>query len=186
MPHTSAPSLGPDKVLSPELLLPPLGGEEHRDLGRWEGEGAVAVRLVLKGIKDVKGEAVSAPEPMGRGWGVGTMFLGTSAGPEARGTRGTDGQDCSAPRLLPTLGLSSALPFLAAGSAGNPSRSTTATRKPLATAENPAEEIGGHAAPAPLLPLPPAPAPPPRRVPRRLRPEPPSVRRSTRFSLTNP
>lgn len=176
MPHTSAPSLAPDKVLSPELRLPPLWGSGAPGFGamRRRGGWAVAVRLVLKkGIKDAKGEAVSAPEPMGRGRGVGMTVLGTSASPAARGTRGTDGRDGSAPCLLPTLGLSSALAFLAAGSAGNQSRATTAPRKPLATAENPAEEIGGHAAPAPLLPLPPAPAPPPRRVPRRLRPEPP-------------
>lgn len=105
-----------------------------------------------EGDKDAKGEVVSAPEPVG--WGVGTMAQGTSAGP---GTRGTGGRDRSAPCLLPALGLWSAPPFLAAGSAGNASWSTTALRKPLATAENPAEEIGGHAAPTPRPPSPPGP-----------------------------
>lgn len=106
-------------------------------------------------------------------WGVGTMVLGRSAGPEAGAPRGTAGRDRSAPCLLLALGLPSTLPFSAAGSARNPSRPSTAPRKPLATAENPAEDIGGHAAPAPRPPIPPAPAPPPRRFPRRLRPEPP-------------
>lgn len=48
---------------------------------------AVAVRLLLKkGVKDANGEAVSAPEPMGRGMGcedggAGPMLL-VSDGPE--------------------------------------------------------------------------------------------------------
>ncbi|XP_064568540.1 skin secretory protein xP2-like [Zonotrichia leucophrys gambelii] len=95
--------------------------------------------------------------------GRGDDGAGQECGPG--GTRGTDGRDRSAPYLLLTLGFSNTAPFSAAGSTRSPSRPTTAPRKPLATAESPVEEIGGHAAPAPRLPLPPAPAPPPRRVP---------------------
>lgn len=84
MARTSVPSLALDKGLSPELVYRPVlpGGTEHRDLGRWGGEGAVVVRVVLKkGIKDANCEAVSAPEQRGRGMECGDDGAGHECGP---------------------------------------------------------------------------------------------------------